>query len=384
MKKRILILPLLVFIAWGLGSGFIARKVISIKKPYRPLMASTMPDYQKKDAWISRPDFFNPSLWPLNEHKVQSDLKIDVFYIHPTALWIGNSWNYDLKSPGIVLNIIDKSVSEHASVFNKCCRVYAPHYREAGLGAFRSSETFVSRVKAFEFAYKDLLRAFDIFIKKHNKGRPFILAGHSQGTLHAMRLINDRIDGKELQNKFVAAYVLGYKFPKDYFKRVYKKIRPCQKRNDIGCVIHWDSFDEGSSLKKMHGLHWYPTGWESVTGKDVLCTNPLSWKVDEVIMGRGNHQGMLKGLSEQNYIYEEKKVWAQCRKGRLFVKALDLWNFKVWRFLNWTRELYDGNLHFFDFQLFFKDIRKNASERIEAFYLNEESKDFYETKINIQ
>ena len=134
----------------------------------------------------------------------------------------------------------------------------------------------------------------------------------------------------------------------------------------------------------MHGLHWYPTGWESVTGKDVLCTNPLSWKVDEVIMGRGNHQGMLKGLSEQNYIYEEKKVWAQCRKGRLFVKALDLWNFKVWRFLNWTRELYDGNLHFFDFQLFFKDIRKNASERIEAFYLNEESKDFYETKINIQ
>ena len=109
MKKRILILPLLVFIAWGLGSGFIARQVISIKKPYRPLMASTMPDYQKKDAWISRPDFFNPSLWPLNEHKVQSDLKIDVFYIHPTALWIGKTWNYDLKSPGIVLNIIDKS-----------------------------------------------------------------------------------------------------------------------------------------------------------------------------------------------------------------------------------------------------------------------------------
>ena len=80
MKKRILILPLLVFLAWGLGSGFLARKVISIKKPYRSLPPSTEPDYQNKSAWVSRPDFFNPSLWPLNEHKVQSDLKIDVFF----------------------------------------------------------------------------------------------------------------------------------------------------------------------------------------------------------------------------------------------------------------------------------------------------------------
>ena len=80
--------------------------------------------------------------------------------------------------------------------------------------------------------------------------------------------------------------MLGYKFPEDYFKRVYKKVKPCQNRDDTGCVIHWDSFDEGSALKKINGIHWYPTGWESVTGKDVLCTNPLSWRVDEVIMGR--------------------------------------------------------------------------------------------------
>ena len=384
MKKLYVILPLVIFLLWGLGSGFFIRKLMSPGKSYRPLITSTSPDYQSKGAWVSRPDFYNPSLWPLNEHKIQSKLKVDVFYIHPTTLWRGSAWNFDLKSSKIVLNRIDKSVSHHASIFNQCCRVFAPHYREAALAAFHWRENLTFRVKALNLAYEDILKAFDTFIKEHNQGRPFLLAAHSQGTLHAMRLIKDRIDGSALKSKFVAGYLLGYKFPQDYFKRVYKKIKPCEKSDDLNCVIHWDSFDEGSSFRKRRGIHWYPSGWESVVGKKILCTNPLSWKTDNVIMGQGNHRGMVLDLSEQNFEYGEKQVWAQCKEGRLFVKSLPFWSFRFWRFLNWSRALNNGNLHFFDFQLFFKDIRENASKRIEAFYRNEESKDFFEAKIKAQ
>ena len=124
----------------------------------------------------------------------------------------------------------------------------------------------------------------------------------------------------------------------------------------------------GSALGERWGIHWYPTGWESVKGKEVLCTNPLSWKTDHVIMARGTTRATALELSEQNYEYKEKFVLGPMPKGKAFVKEVSFWSFRLWRFLNWSRALNNGNLHFFDFQLFFKDIRKNASERIEAFF----------------
>ena len=54
-----------------------------------------------------------------------------------------------------------------------------PHYREAALGAFLLSEKLANRIKCPDFAYKDVLEAFDVFIKKHNQGRPF-LSGRPQ------------------------------------------------------------------------------------------------------------------------------------------------------------------------------------------------------------
>ena len=62
---------------------------------------------------------------------------------------------------------------------------------------------------AFELAYSDVLRAFDYYLAHENHGRPFILASHSQGSLHALRLIQERLAGKPLQKQLVAAYLIG-------------------------------------------------------------------------------------------------------------------------------------------------------------------------------
>ena len=72
-----------------------------------------------------------------------------------------------------------------ASAYNSCCNVYAPRYREANFFVYMGDS------KAFavlDFAYQDVRRAFVIsFVRK--QGPPFILAGHSQGTHHAMKLL---------------------------------------------------------------------------------------------------------------------------------------------------------------------------------------------------
>ena len=376
MKKALFFLPLLLFIVWGLDTGYFSRMILRPVKPFKPLPSKTAPDYDKKESWVARPDFYNPGLWPLNQEKVQKDLRVDVFYIHPTTFWRGTDWNFDLKSSNLVLNRIDEVISNHASVFNQCCRIFAPHYREATLWSFKKPDTEKGR-KALDFAYKDVLRAFDHFIERHHQGRPFILASHSQGTAHALRLIRERIDRTRLQGKFVAGYLLGYKLPMDYFKRMVKKIGPCQNKTDTQCLVHWDAYERGGVLKKKRGLHWYPSGWEFADGKEALCTNPLSWRVDEEFMGEGNHHGLASSISEENVVIGPQKVWAQCENGSLFVKRMEDFRYYVWRFLNWSRTLKNNNLHFFDYELFYQDIKDNAAERIKKYWDLEEEKGYY-------
>ena len=63
--------------------------------------------------------------------------------------------------------------------------------------------------KALELAYQDVRAAFNYFINERNNGRPFIIAGHSQGAFHADRLLK-AVAGKALQQRLVAAYPVGF------------------------------------------------------------------------------------------------------------------------------------------------------------------------------
>ena len=121
-------------------------------------------------------------------------------------------------------------------------------------------------------------------------------------------------------------------------------------------------------MSNRRGLHWYPSGWEFADNKKVLCTNPLSWRPDDERVGEEKHQGLASSISEKNIKIGPQQVWAQCEKGRLFVKALDNFELKVWRFMNWARGRKDKNLHLLDFKLFYQDIKLNAHERVKAYW----------------
>ena len=57
-------------------------------------------------------------------------------------------------------------------------------------------------------------------MKNYNNGRPFIIAGHSQGTLHGGKLIKEEIEGTDLMQQFVTAYLVGMPVPENYFKEI--------------------------------------------------------------------------------------------------------------------------------------------------------------------
>ena len=128
---------------------------------------------------------------------VQATAEVDVFFVHPTTFFGTAGWNQSLDDTS-TNQLTDMFVlRSQASVFNSCCRIYAPRYRQATIFSFMDSSG--SGKDALQLAYGDVERAFDYYIEHYNQGRPFILAGHSQGSVHARTLLEKRITGTPLR-----------------------------------------------------------------------------------------------------------------------------------------------------------------------------------------
>ena len=130
-----------------------------------------------------------------------------VFFIHPTCYIGKDHWNAPLD---------DKESQDRARLFLRglaspfadAGEIWAPRYRQAAIGAFLTTKP--EGQQALNAAYEDVLLAFDEFVAKVQKDRPIILAGHSQGALHLTHLLKDRVAGKPIAKRIVAAYVVGW------------------------------------------------------------------------------------------------------------------------------------------------------------------------------
>src|SRR5690606_23044322 len=112
----------------------------------------------------------------------------------------------------------------------------APRYRQATLWTFLDFTP--NSEKALDLAYGDIERAFDHYMATRNEGRPFILAAHSQGSYHAMRLLEERILGAPAGDLMVAAYAIGGPVI-DAFTR--EALPACTGPDETGCLIGWNA-----------------------------------------------------------------------------------------------------------------------------------------------
>ena len=82
-----------------------------------------------------------------------------------------------------------------------------PFYRQAHYRIF--VEPYAAQGKqAGVIAYQDVKKAFIHFLENFNESRPIIIASHSQGSIHGKRLLKEFFDGKPLQKKLIAAYLI--------------------------------------------------------------------------------------------------------------------------------------------------------------------------------
>lgn len=345
--------------------------------------APQAPDYSKSMYWAASPgksDFAD--MLVAGETDQQSNAKVDVFYIHPTAYYAKENWNSDMGANKGAAQVVEYMLAAHGSIFNNCCKVYAPKFREAHIRSFAQEEGPV--YQALDLAYSDVVRAFEYFIRYQNKGRPFILLGHSQGTAHGMRLIEDYIEPKGLNEKMVAAYLIGYEMPIDKFDNGFKETSLCSSAVATQCIVTWATFGEsGDPEQDFDVIHWYPDGWQSSNGKTTACINPLSWESNEELVQKSAHMGAVttgdlsfffKGALLNKHTGQQptklskfdNHTYARCQNGRLLVEA-QIDN----AFSKGTNEE-KQNYHGVDINLFYMNIRENVKVRI-ANYMTEKA-----------
>ena len=315
--------------------------------------------YDKPEMWLARPDLKdNPSLWtpPGVGHSAKTDAL--VFFIHPTSYLEKSAWNAPLDHADSQWRA-NLFVRSQASAFNDIAAIWAPKYRQATFGAFLTTQAEAQ--KALDFAYRDVLAAFDTFLDKAPKDRPIILAGHSQGSLHLTRLLRERVAGSPLARRIVAAYVVGWPISATADLPALG-LPACETREQARCILSWQSFAEPADPKLVTDVYDASAGPSGIprAGSPMLCVNPLTGMRSGEAAAEAN-LGMLvpnKELTEGKLT--TPAVAARCDvRGFLLIgeDAPDLGPYV----------LPGNNYHVYDYALFWMNIRADAAARLAAY-----------------
>ncbi|HLG38558.1 MAG TPA: DUF3089 domain-containing protein, partial [Chitinophagaceae bacterium] len=327
---------------------FLSTILFSCSDKYQPYKSNYAfksrgggPDYGDLNYWAAHPWKWDPSdSIPKQLRYEPRDTSVDVFFIHPTT--------YTKKIKGNNAVIDDdylnaksdySSILYQASVFNQQCRIFSPRYRQASIKVFFDKDE-KARAAAFKIAYTDIVAAFEYYLQYLNNGRPIIIAGHSQGSLLAEKLLKDYFENKPLQKQLVVAYIPGWSVPKEY----YSSLQMCNDSLETGCLCSWRTFRN----------NYVPRFLKFEQGNSYV-TNPLTWTINDEYAPRSLNKGSV--LFRFNKIYTSTTD-ARISNGFLYVKRPKF----PWSFLYLKK-----NYHVGDINLYYMNIRENVRQRIAAF-----------------
>ena len=335
--------------------GSILRNQFTPQGHYTAPAAQSGPDYTKTDSWIARPNIpHNAAGWLPQEVERSATGKAAIFYIHPTTYLKGDRWNAPLyeADSGSRDQLFTQS---QASAFNGAGEIWAPRYRQAAYGAFLLDSKDAQQ--ALDLAYSDVSVAFDEFLKHVGPDQPIILAGHSQGALHLIRILQTR--HSELKDRLVAAYVVGW--PIDTKADLPALGLPgCTAADQTGCILSWITFGDPPNPE------FIVDGWRGTDGlaqgkrkrEDILCVNPITGIANSSAPPADN-PGMLVPNSDFSAATLAKGVvGAHCDKGLLIVDGAVP---GVGPYV-----LPGNNYHVYDYALFWGAIRRDAERRLAA------------------
>jgi len=289
------------------------------------------PDYAKESTWLCLPGRADTCSTPLattalnpngygstGRSSVAKDPAIDCFYVYPTVSR-DSGMNSDLN-PSEEKGAAETQFARFASV----CRPFAPLYRQMTVGAVVAFTTGADVTKPSMIAFQDVATAWKTYLAKYNNGRPFVLIGHSQGSLMLQLLIANVIEKDPAVAKRMKLAILpGFDLLVPQGKLVggtFKSTPLCSREGETGCVISWTSFREKNvpPVGAIFGISDKP-------GMTVGCVNPAKpgakdWvPLDSYWYSRSSYQvpggpitWSTEGAPPSPYLRTEGLVSAKC------------------------------------------------------------------------
>lgn len=307
--------------------------------------AGPAPNYAATANWLVLPGHAGPAQTQLPglPPATPPDTVADVFFLHPTTyFWRLGRWNAPLRLRRLRHYTRRTTIRNQASIFAGVGRLYAPAYRQATLYTF-FDRTNPNSAPALDLAYADVKAAFQYYLAHYNRGRPFILAGHSQGTTHAARLLHEFVDNNPLLSKqLVAAYLIG----QEVRLGEYSHLPALRDSLETGGVIAWNTARRGTAYPPYSGL---------------LATNPLTWTLDSANAPAALNRG---GVPLSFARLDPHVTGAQVHRGLLWVDDPHLAGYPRLH-IPGLRQL-NASYHVADYNLFYLNVRENARARVRA------------------
>ncbi len=302
-------------------------------------------DYSKAVHWLSLPAAIK---------------EVDVFYLYPTA-WARK----DTSEPYVcevdnqmMIKYSNLAYARQATAFETIGNIYAPYYRQAD-AAYCFSLTSAEQEKVVAgIPTLDATAAFDYYIKNYNNGRPFILAGHSQGSNVLLYLLSGYMnEHPDVYSRMIAAYVIGYSVTQEYLAN-NTHLKFAEGADDTGVIISYNTQSPdvaaGANVLVLDGA---------------LVINPITWTRDETLATADKNLGSLvlnpdgsiaQGIPNPVMNYADAQV--DKVKGAVICSTAD-----ADKLAPGNAVLVKGVFHSFDYPFYYYNIRENAENRTKKF-----------------
>jgi hypothetical protein len=237
--------------------------------------------------------------------------------------------------------------TRQATAFETAANVYAPFYRQDN----SSPDNRLNVIAGIPTA--DATAAFDYYIKHFNKGRPFILAGHSQGANIVCNLLSGYLKANpQVYARMIAAYVIGGPVTKSFLKD-NPHLKFAAGPDDTGVIISYNT--EANNFTGVNPVLYGMVG---------LVINPITWTRDETLADTAQGLGSL--FPNKQGVWVKIPQYADARvdttKGVLICTTADENKIAV---LDSLSGFPKGVYHGFDYPFYYFNIRQNASNRIQ-------------------
>jgi pimeloyl-ACP methyl ester carboxylesterase len=244
----------------------------------------------------------------------------------------------------------DYYLKTRASAFAAAGNIYAPYYRQLDAAFIVAQQP--KNVTAF-FAgvpLSDVTAAFEYYLEHHNKGKPFILAAHSQGSFVLAALLTTYLkDRPDIYDRMIAAYLIGMPVPQELYD-TYPHLKPARSADDLGVIIS------------------YNTNSPVVDGKDPffdsknVLINPISWVTDDSYAPAADSKGGIVVSGDGTFVDAPRLSDAKIDpKTGTLVSNADREKFSSDKM---SRAYFPvGVLHENDIPLYYHDLRVNAENR---------------------